>query len=701
MLTDGIILWSHAAAAALYAALAIWQLRRQQQGLQLRMLAFAFAITCAWSLIVAVVGPQAIPAQISESARNLGWLGFMLVLLTKAQEDDRRPAIVLLYALLSLVIVAQCVVDLLPRLVGEGASPDKAFFFAGLVLRMTVAIGALLLVHNLYTAAAPEARWGIRLPMVSLAAMWTYDLNLYTVAYLAHGWSSELFAGRGIAMLMLAPLFALGSRRNAKWKMRLSRAAAFQTLSLVAIGGYLVAMVIVTRLMQFIGGDHAQLAGVVTIFVMTIAAFLLLPSGRMRAWLKVTIAKHFFQHRYDYRTEWLRFTDTLGLPGTTAAPLDQRVIKAIADITESPGGLLLSVEESGGLATAERWNWAMVHPPAHAGNAALVHYLAETGRIVELDMVRAGIGEGARREAPLVPDWIMAEPRAWAAVPLVHFQRLVGVVLLERPRVDRTLDWEDFDLLRVAGRQAASYLAEARGQEALSDSKKFDEFNRRFAFIMHDIKNLVSQLSLVARNAERHADNPEFRADMVATLKASVGKMNDLLARLSQHNKGRAEEPRPIALKALAEAVAAPRRGGHAIAVEGRADVIAKADPVRLEQALAHLVQNAVDASPADVAVTLRIEPRGGDATIDIIDRGAGMSPDFVRTRLFKPFSSTKQGGFGVGAYEARTLVATMGGRLEVESREGEGSRFSIVLPLADGSTDESSYLSRAWERGG
>jgi putative PEP-CTERM system histidine kinase len=200
---------------------------------------------------------------------------------------------------------------------------------------------------------------------------------------------------------------------------------------------------------------------------------------------------------------------------------------------------------------------------------------------------------------------------------------------------------------------------------------------------MHDIKNLVSQLSLVARNAERHADNPEFRADMVATLQSSVGKMNDLLARLSQHNKGRAEEPRPIALKALADAVAASRRASHGVEVEGRADVIASADPVRLEQALAHLVQNAIDASGGGDPVAIRVALRGNEAVMDVIDHGAGMSPEFVRTRLFKPFASTKQDGFGVGAYEARTLVAAMGGRLEVESREGEGSRFSIVLPLA------------------
>src|SRR6185437_950120 len=123
------------------------------------------------------------------------------------------------------------------------------------------------------------------------------------------------------------------------------------------------------------------------------------------------------------------------------------------------------------------------------------------------------------------------------------------------------LDWEDFDLLRTAGTQAASSLSEAVGQEALGQAQRFEEFNRRFAFILHDIKNLVSQLSLVARNAERHADKPEFRADMVATLQSSVGKMNELLARLAPHSPARvqrieAQPLRPI----LTAAIAAKRR---------------------------------------------------------------------------------------------------------------------------------------------
>ncbi|HMC91026.1 MAG TPA: XrtA/PEP-CTERM system histidine kinase PrsK, partial [Allosphingosinicella sp.] len=283
------------------------------------------------------------------------------------------------------------------------------------------------------------------------------------------------------------------------------------------------------------------------------------------------------------------------------------------------------------------------------------------------------------------PDWLASIEDGWAGIPLLHNDRLVGLVILEHPLVRRPLDWEDFDLFRTVGMQAASYLAEARGQEALADAQRFDEFNRRFAFIMHDVKNLVSQLSLVIRNAERHADKPEFRQDMIATLESSVKKMNDLLARLSRGGSNVEAEPvRALSVASAVASVAEVKRRVHPVDVEGDAALAALADPSRLAQALMHLVQNAVDASAPTVPVVVRYGARGGEGAIAIEDRGTGMSAEFVRTRLFQPFASTKESGFGVGAYEAKGLVAAMGGRLEVESREGEGTRFTIFLPLAE-----------------
>jgi putative PEP-CTERM system histidine kinase len=515
--------------------------------------------------------------------------------------------------------------------------------------------------------------------MIALAGMWAYDLHLYTVAWLTRGPVEDLYAMRGAILAMLVPLFALASRRNAGWRMQLSRAATFQSLSLIAILGYLILMMTASRALEVVGGDWVRIGQVGLVFAITVAAVILLPSGRMRAWSRVIVAKHFFEHRYDYREEWLRFTRTVG----GDAPLGERIIKAIADIAESPSGLLL-VPESGRLSVAARWNWRDDLPEASTADAELIAFLETRAHVVDFEALSSGLLKTPEAEVR-IPAPLAALDSAWAGVPLIHGDRLVGLVLLEHPLVRRPLDWEDFDLFRTVGIQAASYLAEARTQDALADARRFDEFNRRFAFIIHDIKNLVSQLSLVIRNAERHAEKPEFREDMIATLHSSVKKMNDLLARLHRgSNNVEAEPVRAIPLGQAATAVAEIKRRVHPVEVEGITALAAIADPARLEQALAHLVQNAIDASPGGAAVRIRCGIRAGEAAIEVVDRGEGMSADFIRTRLFQPFASTKERGFGVGAFEARSLVAAMGGRIEVDSREGEGSRFTILLPLGE-----------------
>ena len=246
--------------------------------------------------------------------------------------------------------------------------------------------------------------------------------------------------------------------------------------------------------------------------------------------------------------------------------------------------------------------------------------------------------------------------------------------MLAAPEYRRPLDWEDFDLLRTAGRQAASSLAEAHGQEALANAQRFEEFNRRFAFILHDIKNLVSQLSLLARNAERHADNPEFRADMVATLQ-ELGRQDERSARAACRRiagarpaRSRPQPLRPILAAAIAAKRARPRgpaaRRRQPVGAGRRDRARAGGRPSRPECGRGQ---------HAGEPVTVRVDRSDGDASRSAIaDKGVGMDGDFVRNRLFQPFASTKPGGFGIGAFEARSLIAAMGGRLSVDSRPGQ-----------------------------
>nr|WP_276591821.1 XrtA/PEP-CTERM system histidine kinase PrsK [Sphingomicrobium nitratireducens] len=686
--------WTHALAALSFGALVAWQLHAGLRMPGQRLLLAALGLTALWAWCAAV-RPESLLAAGSETGRNLIWIAMLHSLAMSNDERERQKGIRLVYGAVAGVLGLQMVADALPYLMPPDPTAEAAIATTAALLRITAAAGGLVLVHNIYGQAAPASRPAIGYAMVALAMLWIYDLNLYTVAYLSPAWAEGLGDWRGLAVAATAPFFAMGARRTDAWRIRLSRAATFQSLSLLGICGYLAVMAVLATVLRGAGGDWATGLAVALLSALTVAAMVILPSARARSWAKVKIAKHFFEHRYDYRAEWLRFTATLGSgdgerPGGLS--LGQRTVKAFADILDAPGGVLIARDEDGQLVEAAEWNWPGEPLPVtgDSDENAFWAAIASEGRIVELDGVRHGWSQPQDLKLPF-PGWMLAEETAWIGVPLMHHNRLTAIILLAAPDYRRPLDWEDFDLLRTAGRQAASNIAEALTQEVLSKARRFEEFNRRFAFILHDIKNLVSQLSLLARNAERHADNAEFRADMVATLKSSVGKMNDLLARLSPQSAAREGRCEPTPLKdVLAFAIAAKRRG-HEVQLLGDTSIVAMADPHGLETAVGHLVQNAIDASPEDVPVTVRVEHDLREVRILVIDKGRGMDGDFVRASLFEPFSSTKEGGFGIGAYEARSLVTAMGGRLSVESRLNHGSQFTIHLPAATAAKERKS----------
>lgn len=671
-----LLLWGHAIAALLFAVLAGWQVDRFRDPVA-RAVLTACAVMAVWAGITAWVGPAAPAAQLGESARNLAWLIFLHALLRRGGSPYR--SLRALYGALAFVVCANGVIDLLSLLGPTGEAPTKPLLLPVFAMRMIFAVGALVAVQNLYTATAAGARAGVGLPLAVLGLLWAVDLTFYALCWAQGGWAMEFATARGGVAIVLAPMVALAARRNTRWTIRLSRTVAFRSIGLVAALAYLGLVIVSAYALRAYGGSYANAVPPVILLTAALLAAIVMWSARARAWTSVMLSKHLFAHRYDYRAEWLRFTGTLGIPGPEAAPLDVRVVNAIADIVQAPGGMLM-LPMGEAMTAGARWGWPTLSPPNDIGDARLATLLA-SGRIVELDVLRRAHGETS--EISAIPEWIMADASAFAIVPLVHVDRLTGAVLLERPLVTRALDWEDFDLLRLAGRQVASYLAEAGAQDALGEAARFDEFNRRFAFIMHDIKNLVSQLTLVTRNAERHAGNPDFQADMIATLQSSTARMNDLLARLSQHNTGRVEDPVPLNLQAFVGRIGEQYRRRHPLLVDGAIPCVALADPGRLEQALSHLVQNAIDASAPDSPVTLSLVERESEVGIEVWDQGAGMTAEFIATMLFKPFTSTKAGGFGVGAHEARTLVNAMHGRVSVLSAPGEGTRMTIWLPAA------------------
>ena len=285
-----------------------------------------------------------------------------------------------------------------------------------------------------------------------------------------------------------------------------------------------------------------------------------------------------------------------------------------------------------------------------------------------------------------LPAAIADSGSAWLLVPLLLHEQLIGFALLGEPVAPTPLDWELRDALKTAAHQVASHLGERRAVEALVQARQFESFNRRSAFVAHDLKNLVSQLSLLLRNAPRHRGNPAFQADMLDT----VGHVQDRIQGLLRQLDDGSRPLEQASAVPLAEAVdaAVRQRGGRGpqptVSVDAdaqRAMVIAHRD--RLERVIGHLVKNAGEAVDGQGSVSVRLCAEGELARLEVADTGRGMSERFIREQLFRPFNSTKPDGMGIGSFESREYIRELGGSLEVDSQEGRGTVFRVRLPLA------------------
>lgn len=353
---------------------------------------------------------------------------------------------------------------------------------------------------------------------------------------------------------------------------------------------------------------------------------------------------------------------------------------ALADLVESPAGALWLKDESRDFVIAARCSIPMI-AAVERQDSALTTFLERTGWIVNIADLRS---DPSRYDGLAAPSWLESFPSPWLIVPLVTGIELLGFVVLATPRAPVEVDWEVRDLLKTASRQAGSYLGQIRATEALLEARKFDAFNRMSAFVVHDLKNLIAQLSLMLKNAQRHRDNPEFQSDMLATVEHVVERMNALMLQLRTGTKP-VENLRHVDLGSVVRRVCLAKSDPRvSIDCSEAAPVATFGHEDRMEHVIGHLLQNALDASPPQGRVRVRVERDRECAVIMVSDNGTGMTPEFVRERLFKPFETSKSSGMGIGVYESAQYVTRLGGEILVDSEPGQGTRVRVRLPIAE-----------------
>ncbi|MCL5059941.1 MAG: PEP-CTERM system histidine kinase PrsK [Candidatus Thermoplasmatota archaeon] len=656
--------------------------RQRPQG---RLLVLATGLSAAWGGVSVLSASGALPLWLqlaAEVARSGAWLALLFYILhLRLPAGAALPAPLRFIRLLGAALIGGLLFASATPFIAP-AQPVLAQWAGNLGLVLLTVIG-LVLVEQVYRSTRPEDRWAIKFLCLGLGGLFAYDFYLYANAALFNAIDAQVWAARGYVAALVTPLIAVSAARNPEWAapVGLSRSMVFHTASLLGAGIYLLLMAGAGYYLRLFGGEWGDVVQTVFIFAAAMLLVLVLFSGTLRARLRVFLSKHFFSYRYDYREEWLNFTRTLteGRPGEH---LCERAVEALARLVESPGGALWMREGDAGYPRASHWNWGDLDG-TEAADSAFIQWLAGKQWVVDLDEMKT------RRDlyGDLdTPPWIRQADDAWLVVPLMLHDELLGFVVLKHSLGNVTFNWEVSDLLKVAARQAAAHLAQMRAANQLIVARQFESFNRTTTFVIHDLKNLVAQLSLLLSNAEKHKHNPEFQADMLDTVESAVARMNKVLAQLRRG--GDEAQAQSVALAdILADAVASKQAFKLRPAVDlPPAPLRVRAERERLTRAVGHLLQNALEATPPTGHVTLRAFEESGQAVVEITDTGSGMDDDFIRTRLFQPFDSTKGAGMGIGAYECRETVRALGGQLDVESTPGRGTRFRLNLPLDDNS---------------
>ncbi|MGI9308198.1 MAG: XrtA/PEP-CTERM system histidine kinase PrsK [Gammaproteobacteria bacterium] len=638
-----------------------------------------------WSVFAGVaIGNTAIPDAayfLAEIILLLAWYVFLERLL-RGPYLQSMPELVrrgIRWAWLMVVLAGMAVVLAVPGV--DSVVPAVEFYKICILL---LSLLAMAMAAQLRADATIEGQDS--LVAVCAAAMLISGLQgfMAAVSLLSGGLPAWFTPLRALSVLLASLLLFYAVSRRPQWSLAVfvSPQARVYVPKLSAVGVYFILILVVAPLFRSEDIPTAQYWGGGVILVAGLMLFIVLFSERLRAQLRVFVSKHFLPFRYNYREEWLRLIDTLVSPDQEL-PLPERAIKSLAQIVGSPAGVLwINSPSDGPYHYMSAWNTKFWSEDTVARDDPVVRFMQDRHWILDTAEInrKPELYPGLRR-----PDWLEEFPDALLIVPLISNELVIGFVVLFQSSSAFRLTFEEIDLLRTSGRQVAAHLAQYLADQQLGEAKQFEAFNRLTAFVMHDLKNLIAQQSLMVRNATKHKDNPAFFEDAIATIENSVARMNKLLQQLQTGESAGAQ--RDVSLLSAARD-AAEKCGGRnppPAVDEASDDINVHIDADRLVSVLSHLVRNAQDATSGSGTVTLGVQANGSHGQIFIEDDGCGMNSEFIRTRLFRPFDSTKGSqGMGIGAYQARSFILGAGGTMDVESEPDKGTRIRICLPQSE-----------------
>ncbi|MCW9023146.1 MAG: PEP-CTERM system histidine kinase PrsK, partial [Gammaproteobacteria bacterium] len=444
-----------------------------------------------------------------EVVRNSAWIFFLLLTLSHAVSTD-KTANLIRYSKIGVYVVAGLMFSvLLDQFYFQVLQPvlnDFNLAYAGYLAQSVL---VLVLLEQLLRNSSEESKWAIKFFCLGVGGIFAYDFYLYSDAMLFQRIDLTLWQSRGLINALMVPVIGIAISRHIEWSsgIFISRHVVFHTTTLLGGGIYLLVMGLGGYYVRNHGGGWGVVGQTLFMFGAIAILALLLFSETLRSKLRVFINKHFFHYKYDYRDEWLRFIYVLS-SFDESIPLQTRTIMAIAQIMESPGGMLWMKRDGNKFIPVARWNMPAVYN-SEPNDTDFIKFMQEQDWVINLDEVERNPGMYKSRGVFSIPTWLRLMPNAWLAMPLLLNEQILGFVILSHaPSRRQNFNWEDIDLLKIACRQATSYLALQEAAQALSEARRFDDFNRLSTYIVHDLKNMIAQLTLIVSNAAKHKHNP-------------------------------------------------------------------------------------------------------------------------------------------------------------------------------------------------
>ena len=550
------------------------------------------------------------------------------------------------------------------------------WFYMGV---MVYCIMALMNVEATYSAASVSEKWRIKFEVIGFGSILAVLIFYFSQGLLYRSINMNLVPIRSGVFIIAAVLIGYARIfRGDGVRIAVSQYILYRSLTLLTVGLYLLILGLIGEGLRYFGVSFSRDLTIFTAFATGIGMVIVLLSSRARRRAVVFLRKHFFAQKHEYRDEWLKFTELLS-SCKTVGDVYKAILSMYRETFGLKGGSLYLIDKE-----TKTYRPVLSHNMPGGEQALKISvpmhaYLVDRERVLNtLD----GEYRPEQEDAAFIRD-----SGAKLIVPMISDNELTGFLSLGDQLAPEKLIYEDYDLMKTLARQATYAILNFRLSEELGETREIAAVGKISAFVIHDLKNLATSLSLVLENAKSHIGNTEFQQDMLETIGSTVDKMKGLMQRLKTVPEKKRLESKVTDLGVIAKSALQEINGvsGKTSIVCRGSSAISSVDREEMKNVIVNMILNALDATKGKGAIEVETGMENGVCYIRMKDDGCGMEREFIDNHLFKPFRTTKKKGLGIGLYQCRQIVTAHGGRIEVDSSPGKGAVFTVYLPAAEG----------------